>query len=485
MITFAVCLILLVGGYFVYGKFVDRIFGPDDRKTPAEASRDGVDYVPLPTWKIFLIQFLNIAGLGPIFGAVLGAMYGPVVFLWITFGTIFIGAVHDYFSGMISERHNGTSLPDLIGIYLGRPVKILMRVLIVILMVMVGTVFVNGPSNILAGLTDNAFGGLMDLNFWIVVIFIYFLVACIFPIDKIIGNLYPIFGFALLFMAVALFFMLIFNAGDMPELRGDTFRNMHPNASKMHLFPMMFITVACGAVSGFHATQSPMMARCIRKETEGRKIFYGAMVAEGIVALIWAAAAMTFFGSIGSFQESVLAVGNNASVIVDKIAHGWLGKFGAVLALLGVVAAPITSADTAFRSCRLIIAEALNISQKSFWNRVWLSLPLFAVSVILLQINFDIIWRYFAFTNQTLAAFTLWAVTVYLYRRHKPWIITLIPAIFMTVVCSTYILCAPEGLRLPLQTSVGIGLAFAACCTGLFFWLRHKENKTTNQYSTL
>jgi len=485
MITFAVCLILLVGGYFIYGKFVDRIFGPDDRKTPAEASRDGVDYVPLPTWKIFLIQFLNIAGLGPIFGAVLGAMYGPVVFLWITFGTIFIGAVHDYFSGMISERHNGTSLPDLIGIYLGRPVKILMRVLIVILMVMVGTVFVNGPSNILAGLTNHAFGGLMDLNFWIVVIFIYFLVACIFPIDKIIGNLYPIFGFALLFMAVALFFMLIFNAGDMPELRGDTFRNMHPNAGKMHLFPMMFITVACGAVSGFHATQSPMMARCIRKETEGRKIFYGAMVAEGIVALIWAAAAMTFFGSIGSFQDNVMAVGNNASVIVDKIAHGWLGKFGAILALLGVVAAPITSADTAFRSCRLIIAEALNIGQKSFWNRVWLSLPLFAVSIILLQINFDIIWRYFAFTNQTLAAFTLWAVTVYLYRQHKPWIITLIPAIFMTVVCSTYILCAPEGLRLTLQTSVGIGLAFAACCTGLFFWLRYKENKTTNQYSTL
>lgn len=467
MITFLCCMAFLVGGYFIYGRYVEKIYGPSkDKETPAYQLEDGVDYVPMPSWKIFLIQFLNIAGLGPIFGAVMGAMFGPVVFLWITFGTIFIGAVHDYFSGMISENNKGIGLPEIIGKYLGNAMRIVMLVVSVVLMVMVGTVFISGPSNILDNITNHA----IDIRWWMALIFVYFIISTIFPIDKIIGKIYPLFGFVLLFMAIAIFVAILCHGGNLPEFGRETLRNMHPSSDTLPIFPILFITVACGAVSGFHATQSPLMARCLKKETEGRKIFYGAMVAEGCVALIWAGAAMSFFGSMDGFHSFMGEHNNNASVAVNEIAYGWLGKVGAILVLLGVVAAPVTSADTAFRSCRLMLADAFKINQKSFISRASLCIPIFLISFILLQVNFDIIWRYFAFTNQTLAAITLWAITVYLKQQKKNYFITLFPAIFMTLVCSTYIMIAPEGFHRSLQVSLFVAAAFTIFVTDIFLY---------------
>jgi carbon starvation protein CstA len=449
MISFLIALAFMVAMYFVYGKYVDRVFMPNrNRATPAYTLSDGVDYVPLSNKKIFLIQFLNIAGLGPIFGAIMGAMYGPVVFLWIVFGTIFGGAVHDYLSGMISLRTDGKSLPEIIGDQLGLTVKQVMRAFTILLMILVGVVFVSGPADLLTKLANGA----LDYRIWVAIIFCYYIVATLFPIDKIIGRIYPVFGFALLFMAVSIFAVLLFHAGSMTELTAATFGNLHPDAATLPLFPMLFITVACGAISGFHATQSPLMARCLKNEADGRKVFFGAMVAEGVVALIWAAAAMAFFNGMDGFHDFMKVNNNSAAVVVDKIAHERLGQFGAVLALLGVIAAPLTSADTAFRSARLIIADFLKYSQKKLRNRITISLPLFAVSALLLLLSkesFDVIWRYFAWSNQTLAVFTLWAITVYLAKARKNYYITLIPALFMTAVCTSYILIAAEGFALP------------------------------------
>jgi carbon starvation protein CstA len=423
--------------YFLYGKYMDRIFQTDNaRPVPCVTHADGVDYVPLPTWKVFLIQFLNIAGLGPIFGAVMGAMYGPVVFLWIAFGTVFAGAVHDYFSGMISIRSGGKSLPEIIGRELGLTAKQVMRVFTVFLMILVGAVFVSGPADLLTTLTNGA----VDYRIWIAVIFCYYIIATLFPIDKIIGKVYPVFGMALLFMAFGILVALFFHAGNMVELTPENMRNMHPNAGKLPLFPMLFITVACGAISGFHATQSPLMARCITTENDGRKVFFGAMIIEGIVALIWAAAAMAFFNGTSGLHEFMAANKNNAASVVNAISNNWLGSVGSVLALLGVIAAPVTSADTAFRSARLMIADMFNYSQKTLIKRIAVAAPLFILSFIVLQLNFDVIWRYFAWGNQTLAVFTLWAITAYLFRAKKNYWVSLIPAVFMTAVCFTYIL---------------------------------------------
>ncbi len=473
MISFVACLTALIAGYFLYGKYLEKVFQPEKtRTTPAFSLRDGVDYVPMPTWKIFLIQFLNIAGLGPIFGAVMGAMYGPVVFLWITLGTIFAGGLHDYFSGMISERYNGESLPELVGRFLGIPVRTFMRFFTIILMVLVGAVFVSGPADIL----DRISGGIMDVRWWMAIIFCYYIVSTIFPIDKIIGRIYPVFGFALFFMAVGILVTLIPNLDNLPELNRAGLRNLHPEAARLPIFPMMFITVACGAISGFHATQSPLMARCMKNECDGRKVFYGAMVAEGCVALIWAAAGMAFFGGLDKFQLFMSENGNSAAIAVDTISRGWLGKVGGVLALLGVVAAPITSADTAFRSGRLIMSDLLHYDQKKMYKRILLSFPLFAAAFVLLQIDFEIIWRYFAWCNQSLAVFTLWAISVYLFREGKNYFIALLPALFMTVVCTTYILTSPEGFRLNNYLSVGIGLVVAICFSVLFFKKNFKNS---------
>jgi carbon starvation protein CstA len=450
MITFCISLILLIGGYFIYGVFVERVFGIDNaNKTPAYTHTDGVDYVPMSWWRAFLIQFLNIAGLGPIFGAIMGAVYGPPAFLWIVFGGIFGGAVHDYLSGMMSLRNAGMSLPELGGKYMGNVFKQSMRVFTVVLMVLVGAVFIAGPAKLL----DNFSIGWLNYTWWVVVIFIYYILATLLPIDKIIGKIYPLFGAALLFMAVGIGFSLFWNGSPIPEVTFGSLHNQHPQSEEYPIFPMLFISIACGAISGFHATQSPLMARCLQCEKQGRRIFYGAMITESVVALIWAAAAMSFFGSVGGLHAFLDANGNNAAVVVQKISDTWLGKMGGLLAILGVIAAPITSGDTAFRSARLIVADFLKVKQKKLMSRIWISLPLFIVGFILLQVNFDIIWRYFAWANQTLAAATLWMISVYLANKNKCYWITFLPALFMTMVVMTYILVAPEGFQLGYNIS--------------------------------
>ncbi|MDR0572648.1 MAG: carbon starvation protein A [Tannerella sp.] len=479
MISFIGCLIFLIAGYFIYGSLMERIFGADpNRPTPAFAQSDGVDYVPMPWWRVFLIQFLNIAGLGPIFGAIMGVMFGPAAFLWIVLGTIFGGAVHDYFSGMMSMREGGASLPELVGKELGKYIKFFMRLFSLLLMILVGAVFVSGPAGLLAGMTSG-----ISVFVWTGVIFIYYMLATLLPVDKLIGRLYPVFGFALLFMAVGILCALFIHHAPIPEFT-EGIINRHPNKS-LHLFPMMFVSIACGAISGFHATQSPIMARCIKNEKYGRRCFYGAMVAEGVVALVWAAAASSFFGSSDGLRIYVAelpATANKAAEVVNLISKDWLGVVGGFLALLGVVAAPITSGDTALRSARLIAADFLRIDQKPISKRLMISIPIFILTFVILQMNFDILWRYFAWCNQTLAVFTLWAITVYLCRKKKRYIVSLIPAVFMTQVCSTYILVAlrPEGLGLSYPISMAAGAVITVMPVICFFVWKRKILKKPN-----
>ena len=472
MITFIVSLIVLVVGFFTYGVLVEKIFGINTQAaTPATTKTDGVDYVPLPAWRIFLIQFLNIAGLGPIFGAIMGIFYGPSAFLWIVFGTIFAGGVHDYMSGMISLRKGGVSLPEFVGDELGNGIKQFMRVLSLILLVLLTTTFLSGPAALLHGLTPK-----ISFIAWILIIFAYYVLATVLPIDKIIGRFYPIFGGVLLFMGIGIMIVMLgWHSSDMPEVF-DGLQNRQTNG--LPLFPMMFVSIACGAISGFHGTQSPLMARCVQNERQGRWIFYGAMVAEGILALIWAAAAGTFFGGIEGLQQFAAEhPGENiAALVVDRVSRSWLGVVGGVLAIIGVIAAPITSGDTALRSARLIVADFLHLEQKSVRKRLYISLPLFACVFGMTFVNFDIVWRYFSWTNQTLAMFTLWAATVFMYKQEHSgdklktdkypfgYFITLIPALFMTMVSASYILIAPEGLNLPVQYR-WIGYAVAGAIT--------------------
>ena len=454
MITFTIALIALIGGYLIYGAYVNRIFGPDDRKTPAVTNADGVDFIPLPTWKIFMIQFLNIAGLGPIFGAIMGAQFGTASYLWIVLGTIFAGAVHDFFSGTLSIRNGGESLPEIVGRYLGSKTKKVMCVFTLVLMILVGAVFVSGPAELLAGMTPDW----MNAIFWIVVIFLYYILATILPVDKIIGKIYPLFAIALLFMAVGILVMLYVKNPDLPEI----WTGFGTKYEKNPIFPMMFISIACGAISGFHATQSPLMARCMTSERHCRPIFYGAMVAEGIVALIWAAAATYFFQENGIIDQLTGRAYSGAAV-ATSISKEWLGAVGGILAILGIVAAPITSGDTALRSARLIAADFFQIDQKPVSKRLLISIPLFLITFGVLMYSlkdaegFKIIWRYFAWCNQTLSVFTLWAITVYLVGRMKNFYIALLPALLMTLVCSTYICIAPEGLSLSHNLSYLIG----------------------------
>lgn len=486
MISFSIALLLLIVGYIVYGKFVSRVFGEDPaRPTPVQTMADGVDYVRLPNWKIFLIQFLNIAGLGPIFGAIMGVMYGPSAFLWIVFGTIFGGAVHDYCSGMLSIRHKGASLPELVGNELGDKIKQTMRVFALLLMILVGAVFVYNPADLLAMQTPAS----LDRTFWIVIIFVYYMLATLLPVDKLIGRLYPLFGIALLFMAVGILVMLYFHSGSMPEI-WDQFYNHKPDPEANPIFPMMFVSIACGAISGFHATQSPMMARCMMNERHARPIFYGAMVTEGVVALIWAAAAITFTGGYDNLQEYL---GNGSpALLVDNLSRSWLGTFGGILAVLGVIAAPITSGDTALRSARLIAADFMKIGQQKIMKRLLVSVPIFVLCFVIMLLPYDALWRYFAWCNQVLSVFTLWAITVYLARNRRLYMITLIPALFMTVVTVSYIIFAPEGFGVVLQDllgvsgayllSIGGGLAVAALFLLLFAkWLKGMNDATLSK----
>jgi len=468
MVTFVIALIVLVLGYVFYGKFIERLFGADpNRDVPAKSMADGVDYIAMPTWKAYMIQFLNIAGLGPIFGAIMGAKFGTASYLWIVFGTIFAGSVHDYLSGMISMRHGGESLPQLIGRYLGGPVQKVFIIFSLVLLILVGAVFISQPADILARLTNNAVG----INAWIAIIFVYYLIATLFPIDKIIGKFYPIFGAALLFMAFGIMIALLVERPELPEM----WNGFGTKYDKNPIFPMMFISIACGAISGFHATQSPLMARCMTNESNGRIVFYGAMISEGIVALIWAAAATAYFGEHGT--------DHTAAQIVLEISKTWLGKVGGVLAILGVVAAPISTGDTALRSARLIVADFFKIKQKSIGRRLAISIPLFVITLAALLYSirdkegFNIVWRYFAWSNQTLAVFTLWAVTVYLTQKKKMVLVTLIPALFMTVVTVTYIFMAPEGFRLAPWIAYIIAGVVASAFLIIYLLWKHRIDK--------
>jgi len=474
MITFSLSIVALILGYLFYSRYIERIVGIDSKRvTPAYKLTDGVDYVPMPWWRVFLIQFLNIAGLGPIFGAVAGAMWGPVAFLWIVLGSIFAGGVHDYFSGMLSVKHNGLSITEIIGIYLGNNTKQIMRGFTVMLMIIVGAVFIMGPAKILASLTPDY----LSMNFWVWVVFVYYILATMLPIDKIIGKIYPVFGFALLFMAVGLISALFLEGYKIPELTLANLDNFHDQPDQFPIFPMMFITIACGAISGFHATQSPLMARCITNEKLGRRVFYGAMITEGIVALIWAAIGMTFYGGVGQLNEAMLAQKGNAAFLVNEISNSLLGRVGGALALLGVVAAPITSGDTAFRSARLIVADFLKFKQGPIKNRLIIVAPLFIIGYFLTLIDFSIIWRYFAWSNQTLATVVLWTVTVYLVSEQKTYLVTLLPALFMTIVVTSYLFFAPEGFNMSYNISLSIGFIVAVMAFTVFELYRRKSRE--------
>lgn len=456
MISFFVCLALLIGGFAVYGKVAEKSFGPDGRKPPALTLTDGSDYVPMSTARIFLIQLLNIAGLGPIFGALAGACWGSSVFLWITLGTLLGGGVHDYMVGMMSMRHKGASVSELTGTYLGSVMKQIMRVFSVVLLVLVGVTFSTGPANLLAMLTPQV----LDAKFWLIVVLIYYFIATFVPIDKVIGKIYPIFGICLIVMALGVGGAILLGGYHIPEI---TLANLHPKGTP--IWPVMFISVACGAISGFHATQSPLMARCLTTEKDGRKVFYGAMVAEGIIALIWAAAGVAFYNGTGGL---LTALGNGQSAVVYEICFTLLGPVGAVIAMIGVIACPISSADTAYRSARLTLADWFQYDQKPVKSRLILTIPLLGAGAVLTQIDVQIIWRYFSWSNQTLAMIALWAASVYLFRRKRLYWITALPAAFMSAVSCTYILMADEGLRLSTAIAYPTGLIFAALCLGTF-----------------
>ena len=477
MVSFFLSLAILIVGFFTYSKVIEKVFHIDDRQTPATVHPDGVDYMPMKTWRIFLIQLLNIAGLGPIFGALAGACWGPVVYLWIVFGTIFAGGVHDFLSGMMSEREDGASISEVVGKYMGKVITFIMRVFSVVLLVLVGTTFSTGPAGLLAKLTPE----FLNAKFWLAVILIYYLCATFLPIDKIIGKLYPIFGICLIVMALGVGGGIIFGGYEMPEI-WNNFANLDPAGKP--IWPMMFVSVACGAISGFHATQSPMMARCMTSEKEGRTVFYGAMVAEGIIALIWAAAGVAFYNGTGGLANALTELGGAGGVVYD-ICKGLLGPAGAVLAMIGVIACPITSGDTAFRSARLTIADWFKIDQSKIKTRLFMALPLLAVGAILSQLNFDIIWRYFSWSNQTLAMIVLWTGAVFLHKYGFPPIacmLAAVPATFMSAVSVTYILMAPEGFRLGMGLSYTVGIVAAVAFFAIFWWrtmIVHKDDVNT------
>ena len=471
MISFVCALVVLILGFVFYGRLTEKVFAPDDRVTPAVSENDGVDFMPVKTWKALLIQLLNIAGTGPIFGALMGACFGPVVFLWIVFGSILGGAVHDYMSGMISERNKGASIAELSGKYLGKPALYIMRGFSVLLLLLTGTVFVTSPAELIARLTPEV----LSKGFWIVVILVYYLLATIMPIDKIIGRFYPVFGVVLIIMAVSIAGGLIFLPEySIPEI---TLADLHPD--KLPVWPFMFVTVACGAISGFHATQSPMMAKCITGEKEGRKVFYGAMMIESVIALVWAAAGVAFYGGTQMLNEALTANGQSGTVY--EICKNMLGSVGGILAVIGVVICPITSGDTAFRSARLILAECTGLAQKKLKNRLILTFPLLGIGAVLTQLDFNVLWRYFSWSNQTLAMISLWMATSYLLRHAKRYyysLMTALPASFMSAVSMTYILMAKEGFGLSSKVAYPVGWAFAAVlfCVYLALALRHRKS---------
>ncbi len=475
MITFIVCILALILGYLTYGRFVERYFGTEpDRPTPAYELADGVDYKPMATWKVFVIQFLNIAGLGPIFGAIMGAAYGPAAYIWIVVGCIFIGAAHDFFSGMMSLRSGGANMPDIIGANLGVRMKTVMNVVVCFLLLAVGVSFVTGPADLVASLSG------VDKEIWLYIIFAYYLLATLLPIDKIIGNIYPLMGAALLFMALGVGVMLvagdITGAHEMIELTPATLKNWHSDPQNNILIPMLFVVVSCGAVSGFHSTQSPLMARCLKNEKHARPIFYGAMVAEGIVAIIWATAAMAYFGGPEGLNDAAtngimvngVLTKVTPAIAVDMICRSWLGKVGAIIAVIGVVVCPITSGDTAFRSLRLTVADFLKSDQKPVSKRILISIPIFALAYLCCKMDFSTVWKYVGIGNQTLAAIVMWTASAYFIKKGKAHLLCSLPAAFLTFVCVSYFIMAPH-VNGGLHLSPAFGyVAGAAVSVALF-----------------
>ncbi|WP_042222252.1 carbon starvation CstA family protein [Oceanobacillus manasiensis] len=460
MYTFLAGILLLIIGYFTYGRIVEKIFGvKEERDTPAYTNSDGVDYMPMSTTKNSLIQLLNIAGVGPIFGPIMGALYGPVAFIWIVLGCIFAGAVHDYLTGMISIRNRGAHLPELAGKFLGRFMKHVVNGFAVLLLLLVATVFVTAPADLL----HNLMNGWAALGYIIGAIFLYYLLATLLPIDKIIGRVYPFFGALLVISAIGVAVGMIVTGAPIPEL---TLSNFHPDNAP--IFPLLFLTISCGAISGFHATQTPIISRTTKGEKQGRKIFYGMMIAEGIIAMIWAAAAMSLFdGPVG--LNELLNNGGTAAV-VSEAATLMLGAVGGTLAVLGVIILPITSGDTAFRSARMIIADYIRFPQKKVVNRLWIALPLFAISIALTQIDFNLLWRYFSWANQSTAVIALFVGSMYLFIAKKNYWIALIPGTFMLMATTTYILNAPIGFRLPMNVSyIGATIITIALVITFFF----------------
>lgn len=473
MLFFLLCVALLVVGYLTYGAFVDKIFAPDaNRTTPAYAMQDGIDYMPMPKWKLIFIQVLDIAGIGPVFGPILGALYGPVALLWVVIGCIFAGAVHDYFSGMLSVRNGGASVPEVVGEYLGMSARQVMRVFSFVLLMLVGVVFVLSPAKLLHGITG------IETGILVAVIFGYYFLATILPIDKVIGRFYPVLGLMLLVMTVALV-VALFASGTpiLPNL--DFAVNTHP--ADKPVWPLLFITLSCGAISGFHSTQSPLMARCVKNEKEGRSVFYGAMIIEGIIGLIWCTVGLSFYSSPEALQ-AVISAGSPAAVVAE-VSRTLLGSVGGSIAIAAVIILPITSGDTAFRSTRLIVAETFKVEQSSAAKRLMIAVPLFVLGYIISTQNFSTIWRYFGFANQSLATLVLWTAAVYLAQRAKLHWIASIPATFMTGVCITFILNAPIGFGLAYETALTGGVVLAIITFILFMVKFARGGKTAHQTS--
>ena len=475
MTTFLICLALLVAAYFGYGAYLDKVCKIDSKAAvPSATLYDGVDYIPMPRWRTFLIQLLNIAGIGPIFGAIMGACFGPVVFLWITFGGIFVGAMHDYISGIILLRNDGLSLPEIVGRYLGNGMRQFMRALSLVLLILVGVVFMRSPASILSGMV-----AAIPYWGWIAIILVYYFIATMLPIDKLIGKIYPLFGAALIFMSVGLAITLFKGDYTIPNLTLDTLRNFQPNPTSMPIIPTLFITVACGAISGFHATQSPLMARCMNNEREGRMIFYGSMITESIIALIWAAIGMAFFHGPDGLVAALAENGNNAAWAVGKISNTTLGVVGGAIALFGVVSAAVTSGDTAFRSARLIIADVLKIEQRSLLKRFAIACPLFAIGIVLLFVDFDVVWRYFAWTNQAMSVVTLWVIVVYLKKHQRNIWAALPPAVLMTYICTSFIFISGQFVGMANHTLAYILAGVVTVALSAAMWLKIVKNTNT------
>ena len=475
MTTFLICLALLVAAYFGYGAYLDKVCKIDSKAAvPSATLYDGVDYIPMPRWRTFLIQLLNIAGIGPIFGAIMGACFGPVVFLWITFGGIFVGAMHDYISGIILLRNDGLSLPEIVGRYLGNGMRQFMRALSLVLLILVGVVFMRSPASILSGMV-----AAIPYWGWIAIILVYYFIATMLPIDKLIGKIYPLFGAALIFMSVGLAVTLFKGDYTIPNLTLDTLRNFQPNPTSMPIIPTLFITVACGAISGFHATQSPLMARCMNNEREGRMIFYGSMITESIIALIWAAIGMAFFHGPDGLVAALAENGNNAAWAVGKISNTTLGVVGGTIALFGVISAAVTSGDTAFRSARLIIADVLKIEQRSLFKRFAIACPLFAIGIVLLFVDFDVVWRYFAWTNQAMSVVTLWVIVVYLKKHQRNIWVALPPAVLMTYICTSFIFISGQFIGMTNHTLAYILAGVVTVALSAAMWLKIVKNTNT------